>query len=282
MNIGLVLAGGMAKGAYQVGALRALSNYVPLNEIEYMSCASIGVLNGYAYATGNLDKAEQMWMNFCEDGEKLLINQVLRSNYLQESILNICDPEKPIDPTFYCSLLDFGRRNIVYKDLSSVDMDQLPLYLKASVAMPIFNRSVAIDDTSYFDGAMIDNIPVYPLIAHNLDYIICVYFDDTCYKFESTYFDNKVIKITFPCESMLKQSLVFKRDGIVQMIEDGYERTMQLLEPIFSEGYANLEHIYNAIEYANKNTKNSLRITGDVLTTNFNKITQKLTRKKVM
>ena len=33
MNIGLVLSGGMAKGAYQIGALRALNNFVPLNEI---------------------------------------------------------------------------------------------------------------------------------------------------------------------------------------------------------------------------------------------------------
>ena len=53
MNIGLVFSGGMAQGAYQIRALRALNNFMPLHEIKYISCASIGVLNSYAYATGN-------------------------------------------------------------------------------------------------------------------------------------------------------------------------------------------------------------------------------------
>ena len=51
MNIGLVLSGGMGKVAYQIGALRALNEFIPLKEIKYISFASVGVLNGYAYAT---------------------------------------------------------------------------------------------------------------------------------------------------------------------------------------------------------------------------------------
>ena len=283
MNIGLVLSGGMAKGAYQIGVLRALSNFIPLNEIKYMSCASIGVLNGYAYATGNLERAEQMWKNICNSDTRFIITQILRSSMLQQNIKSIYDSERKLSSTFYCSLLDLGHRNIVYKDLSAVDHGKIPLYLKASVAMPVYNRSVQLDNTSYFDGAMIDNIPVYPLLKHDLDYIICVYFDDTCYKFENTCFDNKVIKITFPCKSMLKQSVVFKQDSIDEMIKGGYDRTMYLLKTVFSEGYENLEYIYRTINYINKNDKsNSLRITGDVLVTNLNKITQKLTKRKIL
>lgn len=283
MNIGLVLSGGMAKGAYQIGALRALNNFIPLKEIKYMSCASIGVLNGYAYATENLDRAEQMWQSICSKDTRLVISQILRSSMLQQNIVNLYDSEKQISAAFYCSLLDLSHRNIVYKDLSTVDSNQIPLYLKASVAMPVYNRSVQLDNTSYFDGAMIDNIPVYPLLKHNLDYIICIYFDDTCYKFENTYFDNKIIKITFPCESVLKQSVIFKQDSIDDMIKSGYDRTMYLLKAVFSEGYENLEYIYRTIDYMNRNNKNnSLRITGDVLVTNLNKITQRLTKRKIL
>ena len=281
MNIGLVLSGGMAKGAYQIGALRALNNFIPLNEIKYMSCASIGVLNGYAYATDNLDRAEQMWKNICSSDTRLIITQILRSSMLQQNIQNIYDLDKKLSTAFYCSLLDISHRNIVYKDLSAVDHSKIPLYLKASVAMPVYNRAVQLDNTSYFDGAMIDNIPVYPLLKHNLDYIICIYFDDTCYKFENTYFDNKIIKITFPCESHLKQSVIFKQDSIDEMIKNGYDRTTYLLKTVFSEGYNDLEFIYQTIEYLNRNNKsNSLRITGDVLVTNLNKITQRLTKRK--
>lgn len=283
MNIGLVLSGGMAKGAYQIGALRALNNFVPLNEIKYISCASIGVLNGYAYATENLDRAEQMWKNLCSNDTRLVITQILRSSMLQQNIKSIYNSDKKLTSNFYCSLLDLRHRSIVYKDLSEVDSNKIPLYLKASVAMPVYNRSVQLDNTSYFDGAMIDNIPVYPLLKHSLDYIICIYFDDTCYKFENTYFDNKIIKITFPCESMLKQSVVFNQDSIDEMIKSGYDRTMYLLKTVFSEGYENLEYIYRTIDYMNRNNKsNSLRITGDVLVTNLNKITQRLTKRKIL
>ena len=55
MRIGLVLAGGFAKGAYQLGALQALSEFIPRSEIRYMSTASIGTLNGYAFATDQLE-----------------------------------------------------------------------------------------------------------------------------------------------------------------------------------------------------------------------------------
>ncbi len=283
MNIGLVLSGGMAKGAYQIGALRALNNFVPLKEIKYISCASIGVLNGYAYATENLDCAEQMWKSICSKDTRLFISQILKSSMLQQKIVNLYDPEKSISSAFYCSLLDLSHRNIVYKDLSSVNSDQIPLYLKASVAMPVYNHSVQLDNTSYFDGAMIDNIPVYPLLKHNVDYIICIYFDDTCYKFENTYFDNKIIKIIIPCESVLKQSVIFKQDSIEDMIESGYDITMYLLNSVFSKGYEDLEYIYRIIEYMNRNNKNKcLRITGDMLVANLNKITQKLTKRKIL
>lgn len=283
MNIGLVLSGGMAKGAYQIGVLRALNNFIPLKEIKYMSCASVGVLNGYAYATENLDRAEQMWKSICSEDTRFLITQILRSSMLQQSIASICDLEKTIWPTFYCALLDRSHRNVVYKDLRSADADRIPQYLKASVAMPIYNRSVKIDDTAYFDGALIDNIPVYPLMKHNLDYIICVYFDNICYKFEDAYFDNKIIKITFPCESTLNQSLVFKQESIENMIQSGYDRTMYILKSVFAEGYEDLEYIYRAIEYRNQNNhNNSLRLTADVLATNLNKITQKLAKRKIL
>ena len=83
MNIGLVLSGGMAKGAYQIGALKALNHFIPLEEIKYISCASIGVLNGYAYATESLDRAEKMWKNIfnskklknSEEKEKEMVKQ---------------------------------------------------------------------------------------------------------------------------------------------------------------------------------------------------------------
>lgn len=89
MNIGLVLSGGMAKGAYQIGALKALGNFIPLNQFKYISCASVGVLNGYAYITQQLEKAHDMWRNICCENTRLFISQILKSSMLQQNIKKI-------------------------------------------------------------------------------------------------------------------------------------------------------------------------------------------------
>ena len=283
MNIGLVLSGGMAKGALQLGALCALSECIPLEEIKYVSCASVGAINGYAYMTNKLEQAKKMWSELCSNGKRMGLTQFLRSDILQQDIINLYDPNDSLSCEFYCSLLELSTKNIVYKDLSKVDKDNIPLYLKATVALPVCNRGVQVDGSGYYDGAVVDNVPVFPLLDRENDYVICIYFDDICYKFESTDFDNKVVKITFPNETSLKQSFVFQQDSIDNMLEAGYERTKNILKEYFSDGYDNLEQIYRNIDVINQNNKNSrLRLTGDVITTNFNKLTQKLTRRKIL
>ncbi|MBE6886568.1 MAG: patatin-like phospholipase family protein, partial [Ruminococcaceae bacterium] len=57
-DVGIILSGGMAKGAYQIGVLNALSEYFSQGQIKAISAASVGVLNGYAFAAGKMDAAE--------------------------------------------------------------------------------------------------------------------------------------------------------------------------------------------------------------------------------
>ena len=86
MNIGIVLSGGMAKGAYQIGALKAIRENINIDDIKCMSCASIGVLNGYSFLMNRLDDAEKMYLSLCSDNSRLFINQILRSSILHKSI----------------------------------------------------------------------------------------------------------------------------------------------------------------------------------------------------
>lgn len=282
MNIGLVLAGGMAKGAYEIGALRALQNYIPFEQIKCVSSSSVGVLNSYAFVTGKLQQAEEMWESICVDNVRFPISKLLRSSLLQQNIRNLYNEKDIISSPFYCTLLETNGMRAVYKNLSTVKSSQYVDYLRASVSMPIYNRSVRIGQASYFDGAMIDNIPVYPLLKHNLDYIICIYFDELSYKFEDTYFDNKVIRLVFSGGDPLRQSLVVDKVSVRRMIKIGESKTDQILSSVFAKGYDNLDHIYATIENSNRNTNRTLRVTGDVLVTNLNKITQKIAKRKII
>ena len=55
----LVLAGGGAKGSYQVGVYRALREVGWLPEI--ITGTSVGSLNGALFVMDHLDEAEQLW-----------------------------------------------------------------------------------------------------------------------------------------------------------------------------------------------------------------------------
>ena len=87
MNIGLVLSGGMAKGALQLGALYALSECIPLEEIKYVTCASVGTLNGYAYMTNKLERAKKMWSELCNNDKKMGLTQFRMIQYLLNFIV---------------------------------------------------------------------------------------------------------------------------------------------------------------------------------------------------
>lgn len=279
MRIGLVLSGGMARGALQVGALKALDEFVPKSDIVCMSCASVGALNGYAYATNKLDRAEKMWKGICIEDNRLFISQVLRSFVLQEDIKNLYSTKDEINNDFFVSLLNYSKMKLIYKNLAKVDPEDITTYLKACVAMPVYNHSVSIDGYSYFDGAMIDNIPVYPLLKKKLDYIICFHFDAYSYKFETKAFDSRVVQITFPNDSFIKQSFVFKQEYIERMIADGYDYTAYLLDGIIGNDYTDAERIKKVISY--RNDDNKIRITADCITTGFNKFSQKFLKKDI-
>ena len=61
-RIGLVLSGGGAKGAYQIGMLRALEEYGLEKEKLTMAGTSIGALNALMYAVEDLDAVrDMMW-----------------------------------------------------------------------------------------------------------------------------------------------------------------------------------------------------------------------------
>ena len=279
-HIGLVLSGGMGKGAYQIGALKALSKYFQPMDFEYVSAASVGVLNSYAYLTGNLEKAHDIWTSVNLQGDKRFITSVLKSAFLQDIITSIVSDNR-IPTTFYVPLLDLPHNELNYYNFTYISTADMESYLKASVAMPFYNKGIVIGDKTLYDGAVVDNIPVYPVLKHELDYVICIYFDDFNYVFEDHSLDNRIIKLTFPDNKLVSNSVNIKHESIMYMIEEGYRRTDEILSSIFAEGTDNLPAIYSRIAERNlQDSKKKIRITGDVVVTNMNRLLKKIVRSK--
>jgi len=66
-GLGLVLAGGGGKGAYQIGVWKALAEYEVVQNISAVSGTSVGALNAALFLQGDIDIAEKIWLNLSYD-----------------------------------------------------------------------------------------------------------------------------------------------------------------------------------------------------------------------
>lgn len=282
MRIGLVLSGGMIKGAYQIGALRAISQFLAPSDFRCISCSSVGTLNGYAFSVGKLSEIEQMWRDMCDEGTSVLVSTIMRSSLLQQDINKICSPDDPVHRSLYTTLFNFNKMTVKYQKLSELPREDVPTALKASVAMPVYNKSVLLGGEKYFDGAMVNNIPVFPVCRVNPDYLICVYFDGESHRFENPYFDSKIIKICIPGDTFIRESLFLSRESLERMIDEGYRRTLMKLNSVFGNGTEDLDYIYKYISYQNEAmSKGEFRITADVIVSGVNTVARRLAKRVI-
>ncbi|MBQ7649362.1 MAG: patatin-like phospholipase family protein [Victivallales bacterium] len=80
-GIGLVLSGGGAKGAFQIGAWEAMCELGLAKNVTAISGTSVGAINGVAIATGNsIEKMKRLWgqaiNDVCSADFERLIDQV--------------------------------------------------------------------------------------------------------------------------------------------------------------------------------------------------------------
>lgn len=279
-KIGLVLSGGFAKGAYQLGVLKAVQELVNCDNIEMISASSVGVLNAYAFANRRLGTAERIWNEMNFKSTSAFIRKVLQGNYLDECLSRIPINEEFKKTEFYATLLNTTQRKVDYINLSRHISDNVRRFVRASVALPPFNRPMHILNNSYLDGALVDNIPISPFVRRDFDCIICIYFDDYNYNFENIELNKKTIKINQQSNIFIKNTLQFKHEYIGRMIEDGYRYGRTVLSQFFSDGELVPEYEKKIEAFNIKNGKLKWYVTCDVVAREFNKVAKRFLDKK--
>jgi len=275
-NIGIVLAGGFAKGAYQVGILKAIKEFFSYDQIACVSASSIGALNTYAYLLDKVDVAEKMWRSLDFKGTRSFASRYMHSSYIANTIDELVGESGIPKSCMYIACFNFTKVKLNYINLRDVYKDDIRSYLRASVTMPMISRAVNISGMKYVDGGLVDNIPVRPIMKHPIDYAIVIHFDNDNYIFENPYFDSRLIKINFMDQKIIKNSLAFDKDSISYMLRTGYDESMSLLNIIFGNGIDDLEYIYNRINFINSlRGDKKYRLTGDVVVGNINKVLKK-------
>lgn len=275
-KVGIVLSGGMARGAYEAGALKCISEYFSRDQVTAISASSVGTLNAYSFITGKLDLAESMWLGVNINGTVRAFRKLMNTRFVYDIVNSIVSEDDEILCNCYINSINVSKSKLKYIDISKVDPEKRVEYLKASVSFPLFTRPYKIDKSRYCDGALIDDIPVLPLRNHDLDYIIIIYFDKKSYVFENETFDSKIIKINFYDDRLIKNHLTLDEKSVRQMLDDGYNKSKKILDFVFENGTDDIDGILKRIKEMNSCVdKSERRITGDLVLRNFNRFVQK-------
>ncbi len=199
---GIVLEGGGARGAYQVGVWRALQEA----GIEYDAVAgsSVGALNGAMMAMRRLDQAEELWRNIrfsqvmnvddevmknlfdlnlsainwqelAKKAKDVLLGRGFDVSPLRELLSENVDEQaiRESDVDFYIATYSLTEMKELYLLARDVPPGEINDMLLASAYHPAF-RNEPLGGKRYIDGGVQDVLPITPLVEHGCKNIIAI------------------------------------------------------------------------------------------------------------
>ncbi|MEA1976220.1 MAG: patatin-like phospholipase family protein [Bacillota bacterium] len=220
---GLVLEGGGAKGAYQVGAVKAL--FEMGFKFNAITGTSIGAINGAFLALNKFDELYNIWeeaeiLNVV-DTDKELLSKILDLEFKSKDIPKIIeyviktieDGGFDINPLRQMlidnineeelreSKIDFGLVTVSFTDFKPIEVfikdipkGKLIEYIIASASLPIFKLD-KIDGKKFIDGGFYDNMPVNLISQKDIKDIIVIGIEGTGRKRKIKRDDLNIIKI---------------------------------------------------------------------------------------
>ena len=280
---GLVLGGGGAKGAYEMGAIKALSEMGILDNLSAVAGTSIGAVNMVLLASRNIERAETVWKNinaddFIEfdgnefditrDGDGLLsregLKRLLKENGDYEKIKNSEIPQY----ITVSNKLPEGKLCVEYIKLNGKDVDIIESYIMASSAIPIVYDAVSVENGFYCDGGLCDNNPIKPIYDEGIRDIIVISNDQT-FKVPSSQFSDASISLVSPSSSIFLDALVptgdFDKNNAVYRFELGYlDAKLSLPYLLKGEKAPDLTHNRVIAEQKYKQAKLSSNVSGNM------------------
>lgn len=271
----LVLEGGGARGAYQVGAIKALkeNGY----EFDTIVGTSIGALNAAFICQGDIDKLDELWhtlsfqdlMDINNELGESLVNFNLTSEIVNEAakkainafkakgidtknIRNILekyiDEEKIRRSEIRFGLVTYCISDMVPQKLFIEDIPKGKLidYLMATSNLPVFKRQ-KIDDKKFLDGGAYDNCSVEMLYDAGYKDIVAIRIFRRRNRIRNyaklSRKKDLNLKIILPSEE-LPFILNFESNNLKNLVDYGYVDTIKQLKGLDGNIYA-IEKISN-------------------------------------
>lgn len=182
---GLVLEGGGAKGAFQIGAWKALREAgVKLGGV---SGVSVGALNGALICMDDLEQAEEIWssmdseavMDLGTDPVEGLLHLIrdrgLNISPLKKLIQETVDEERirNSDCELYATTFSLSDKKLLNIDVKTMPEGEIKDILLASAYLPVF-KPEKLGGKLYTDGGGFNNVPLDVLVERDYKDIIVV------------------------------------------------------------------------------------------------------------
>lgn len=206
MKQAIALAGGGTKGAYQVGAWKAMRELgIPF---DIVTGTSIGSVTAALMVQGDFDRAWELWTHITE--EQIMLERADATPHEKRELAALAEhPEQLIarvkdwadlnrrtaDITPYCALVhqyldearffaspvDFGLMTARFPSFQPVEVRKqdiapgyLPQWILASSACYPMFPMCEIDGQNYLDGAYSDNLPIGTAFRLGADRVIAI------------------------------------------------------------------------------------------------------------
>lgn len=135
---GLFLQGGGAKGAFQAGAIYAL--YERGIKFKYLSCTSIGAVNGYFIYKNKLDEMREFYTknDIKSLVDKIKVTNIIPNDYLINEISQLCGENNNDINGFYVNYSKVTGKNIeeIRNDLTKLSNEDAINCVKYSSLLP--------------------------------------------------------------------------------------------------------------------------------------------------
>lgn len=272
MKVGLALAGGGVKGAYQIGSYYAFKRcFIRFNGIVG---TSIGAANGAIILSGHEKELLNMWYNL-DPGKILDINDTLLSDYtsntrnkaqkaittieiagealrthgfttsnIRKLMVQLIDVKKLLSTSkdYGLATCNFTKKRLMYVYKEQMNKDNLIDYVLASCSLPLFQLNKVIDNSYYLDGGFHDNCPTKMLVDKEYDLVYEIQIKGVGILRKNYNHRTKVITIT-PSRD-LGSMMETDHNKIVDNINMGYFDTLKKLNKLLGYKYTFVKPIF--------------------------------------
>ena len=294
-KLGLVLSGGGAKGAYEIGVYLALKKLH--KKIDIVTGTSIGAINGMFVTQKDLRGALKLWKNISfktiydeeefptkEDEKLSKIYMQYAKGFINEGGLDIYKMKDIFDKyfkphKFFSSNIDYGlvtynfsKNKPVLKTKKDLTKDNIKDYILASASCYPAFKPYLIDNEMFIDGGYYDNLPINLAIDLGATEIVAV--DLRAIGFKKNVKD-KTVDITYIApRNKIGSFLVFDKNQAKKSIKFGYNDTMKLFNILDGNKFTFKK--YNLIKNYNKYIDSYEKTLKDLFKNTDNKILTKL------